>query len=149
MPDDRNSAQKMPASSGASGVAGPSSNLRQRPLGRASTLADISNLPTRRRSSVFSDSSVRSAADDILVPKVHAEGFESHEEEPSHWHSLPLLLALLPAVGGLLFEGGGVLLTDVTLLALAAVFLNWSVRVPWYEPPLKSGACSEQIDNFG
>lgn len=44
---------------------------------------------------------------------------------------MPLGLALLPAVGGLLFKDGSAIVTDITLLALAAIFLNWSVRLPW------------------
>lgn len=90
----------------------------------------------RRRSSLISDSvddvrsSFRSSTDDLLLPKVRGSGLEMHNE-PSHWHSAPLALALLPAVGGLIFRDGSAIVTDVTLLALAAVFLNWSVRVPW------------------
>jgi hypothetical protein len=41
-------------------------------------------------------------------------------------------LALLPAVGGLFFQNGSAVVTDITLLALAAIFLNWAVRLPWY-----------------
>lgn len=74
--------------------------------------------------------SLRSSTDDILLPRVKASGLETHHE-PSHWHSIPLALALLPAVGGLLFTNGSQVVTDVTLLGLAAVFLNWSVRLPW------------------
>jgi len=85
---------------------------------------------------MFSDSideaqqSIRSSTDDILLPKAYGPRLESHEE-PSNWHSAPLALALLPAVGGLLFKDGSAVVTDVTLLGLAAVFLNWSVRIPW------------------
>ena len=72
-----------------------------------------------------------SSTNDLLLPKVRSPGLEDHLQ-PSHWHSAPLALALLPAFGGLLFHNGGAVLTDVSLLGLAAVFLNWSVRVPWY-----------------
>lgn len=54
---------------------------------------------------------------------------ESHESSP--WHSAPLAFALLPAVGGMLFTNGSSIITDVMLLGLAAIFLNWSVRLPW------------------
>ena len=74
--------------------------------------------------------SLRSSTDDLLLPRVKASGLETHNE-PSHWHSIPLALALLPAVGGLLFTNGSQVVTDVTLLGLAAIFLNWSVRLPW------------------
>ncbi|MCJ1351117.1 MAG: hypothetical protein MMC33_001099 [Icmadophila ericetorum] len=114
------------------------SPLRQRPLGRAATFGDITSPRKNRRGSLLSVSesvdeaqkSLRSSTDDLLLPKVRGSGLETHHE-PSHWHSAPLALALLPAVGGLLFQNGGAIVTDVTLLVLAAVFLNWSVRVPW------------------
>lgn len=105
------------------------SPLRQRPLGRASTFADTSSPLRQRRSSTFSDS-IFSSTDDLLLPKARSVGLEA-EAEHSHWHSAPLALALLPAVGGLLFHNGGAVITDATLLGLAAVFLNWSVRLPW------------------
>jgi hypothetical protein len=31
-----------------------------------------------------------------------------------------------------LFKDGSAVITDITLLALAAIFLNWAVRLPWY-----------------
>ena len=49
----------------------------------------------------------------------------------SHWHSVPLVLALLPAVAEFFFRDGAAFITDVTLLILAATFLNWSVSLPW------------------
>ncbi len=104
------------------------SPLRQRPLGRASTFADTLSPLRQRRSSNFSDSII-SSTDDLLLPRARSPGLEAQEN--SHWHSAPLALALLPAVGGLIFHNGGAVLTDVTLLGLAAVFLNWSVRLPW------------------
>lgn len=85
---------------------------------------------------MFSDSfddaqqSIRSSTDDLLLPKADGRRLET-QEAPSHWHSAPLALALFPAVGGLLFKDGSAVVTDVTLLGLAAVFLNWSVRIPW------------------
>lgn len=56
---------------------------------------------------------------------------EGHTETTG-WHSAPLAFALLPALGGLLFQNGSAVVTDVMLLGLAGIFLNWSVRVPWY-----------------
>ncbi|KAI9870901.1 MAG: hypothetical protein M1830_003650, partial [Pleopsidium flavum] len=109
MAEDRASAGRPHVSSSGNGSMHGTSNLRQRPPGRASTLADISNPSDRRRSSMFSDSideaqqSIRSSTDNILLPKASGPRFETHEE-PSHWHSAPLALALLPAVGGLLFK---------------------------------------------
>lgn len=59
-----------------------------------------------------------------------------HEEltppdELSHWHSSPLAFAFLPALAGLFFTNGSAFVTDILLLGLAALFLNWSVRLPW------------------
>jgi hypothetical protein len=89
-----------------------------------------------RRNSTLSDSvsearnSIRSSTDDLFLPRVAKED----PAEESHWHSAPLGLALLPAIAGVFFQNGSVFVTDVTLLVLAAIFLNWSVRLPWYVP---------------
>ncbi|EXJ62871.1 hypothetical protein A1O7_03313 [Cladophialophora yegresii CBS 114405] len=111
--------------------------LRQRPLGRASTLAEGNPALNRRRSSFLSETfsetrkSLRSSTDDILLPRAKDEdGFHDHDDG-SHWQSLPLGLALLPAVGGLFFKNGSAFITDVTLLGLAAIFMNWALRSPW------------------
>jgi hypothetical protein len=74
--------------------------------------------------------SIRSSTDDLFLPRVAKED----PAEESHWHSAPLGLALLPAIAGVFFQNGSVFVTDVTLLVLAAIFLNWSVRLPWYVP---------------
>ena len=110
------------------------SPLRKRTLARATTLADITSPMERRRGSfVTSDGgerqSLRSSTDELLLPRAARLG--AHHEEPSHLHSAPLFLALLPAVGGMMFKNGSAIMTDVTLLLLAAIFLNWSVRLPW------------------
>jgi hypothetical protein len=96
----------------------------------------------RRRSSNFSDYSLKEArrsfqnsTDDLLLPKVGKGGMEAgggEGEGGNAWHSAPLAFALLPAVGGMLFTNGSSIITDVMLLGLAAIFLNWSVRIPWY-----------------
>ncbi|KAI9807347.1 MAG: hypothetical protein M1833_000090 [Piccolia ochrophora] len=116
---------------------GPAAPRRHRSLARAATLADISSSKEPRRSSFLSDyslddarQSIRSSTDDLLLPR--AGQFlpqESHEATP--WHSAPLAFALLPAIGGILFTNGSAVVTDVTLLGIAAIFLNWSVRLPW------------------
>lgn len=107
--------------------------LRQRSLHRAATFGDGFPGLRQRRSSTFSDSaqSLKSSTDSLLLPRAKSADDIVRHEEPSHWHSVPLALALLPAVGGLVFPNGGAVVTDVTLLILAAIFLNWSVRLPW------------------
>ncbi|KAK7531292.1 uncharacterized protein J3D65DRAFT_637150 [Phyllosticta citribraziliensis] len=81
----------------------------------------------RRRESLLSDlSSVRSSTDPLANRMDHLV-----QDENSHWHSAPLVFAILPAIGGLLFNNGSEVLTDVLLLGLATVLLNWCVRLPW------------------
>ncbi|RDW74313.1 uncharacterized protein DSM5745_06975 [Aspergillus mulundensis] len=111
-------------------------NLRHRGLARAATVAEGQSqppqpqVPPQRRNSTFSDSvseAIRSSTDELFFPRAAGK----HDDEESHWHSAPLGLALLPAIAGIFFQNGSAFVTDVTLLALAAVFLNWSVRLPW------------------
>lgn len=119
-------------------VSPPPSQLRQRGIYRATTFADGSMPPNPRRSSVFSEGlsetrkSLLSSTDDLLLPRYKSGSQLPGQDEPSHWHSIPLGLALLPAVGGIFFKNGSAVVTDITLLALAAIFLNWAVRLPWY-----------------
>lgn len=114
---------------------------RRPPPNRFSTNQNTSPAPNpnniRRRSSNFSEYSLNearkrlsSSTDDLLAPRPNKDG-GAVMAEPSHWHSAPLAFALLPALGGMLFQNGGAVVTDVMLLGLAAVFLNWSVRLPW------------------
>lgn len=92
---------------------------------------------TSRRGSLLSNYSLdearesfRSSTDSLLLPKPSGLKADT-QHETSHWHSAPLAFALLPAIAGMIFSNGSAVVTDITLLALAAVFLNWSVRVPW------------------
>ncbi|RDW78454.1 hypothetical protein BP5796_06306 [Coleophoma crateriformis] len=110
--------------------------LRQRPPPTrfATNGGDGPNL--RRRSSTFSDYSLNEArrsfhetADDVLLPT--PDGKDRMRHATSNWDSAPLAFALLPAIGGLLFKNGSSIITDIMLLGLAAIFLNWSVRLPW------------------
>jgi len=84
----------------------------------------------RRRSSTFSDYSLseakRNLHEDILNPG--GAGIVSNENK---WTWVPLLFALLPAVGGMLHTNGAAFMSDIMLLGLAGVFLNWSVTQPW------------------
>ncbi|RAH61514.1 hypothetical protein BO85DRAFT_106773 [Aspergillus piperis CBS 112811] len=115
-----------------------SMTLRHRGAGRSATFAEgTANLRNQRRNSTLSDTvsearnSIRSSTDDILFPRAAKRNDVNLTNEESHWHSAPLGLALLPAVAGIFFQNGSAVVTDVTLLILAAVFLNWSVRLPW------------------
>ncbi|EKV12407.1 hypothetical protein PDIG_32860 [Penicillium digitatum PHI26] len=101
---------------------------RQLNTRRASTFEE-----SQRRNSTLSDSlsearnSIRSSTDDLFLPRV-AKYHDEISAEESHWHSAPLGLALLPAIAGVFFHEGSSFVTDVTLLVLAAIFLNWD----WY-----------------
>ena len=113
----------------------PPAGLRHRPLGRASTFVEPSL--SRRRSSLFSETlsdtkrAIRSSTDDLFIPSPN-RSVESHDnDDDSHWQSSSIGFALLPAVGGLFYKGGDAILADLTLLVLAAIFMNWSLRVPW------------------
>ena len=93
---------------------------------------------SQRRNSSLSDTvsearnSIRSSTDDLFFPRAAQDTESDLGNEESHWQSAPLALALLPAIAGVFFRNGSAVVTDVTLLVLAAIFLNWSVRLPWY-----------------
>ncbi|KAK0100411.1 hypothetical protein ONS96_007689 [Cadophora gregata f. sp. sojae] len=118
-----------------------SSQFRHRPPTNRFSTSQDSPSPVqgiRRRSSTFSDYSLRearksfqSSTDDLLLPKPSATGHDVATHDSSAWDSAPLAFALLPALGGMLFTNGSSVITDVMLLGLAAIFLNWSVRLPW------------------
>ncbi|OAA55588.1 hypothetical protein SPI_08272 [Niveomyces insectorum RCEF 264] len=85
-----------------------------------------------RRSSTFSEYSQE--ARDLLNPTPLVASTEAalrHGQPTSRWDTLPLAFALLPAVGGLLVQGGSAFVTDLLLLALGGIFLHWSVTQPW------------------
>ncbi|KAL6250194.1 hypothetical protein RBB50_002495 [Rhinocladiella similis] len=125
------------SSSSQTGRGASPQGLRLRPLGRASTFAEDNSRLGRRSSSFISETlsetrrSLRSSTDDILLPRLKDGDDVVDHDENSHWQSLPLGLALLPAVGGLVFKNGSAVITDVTLLGLAAIFMNWALRSPW------------------
>ncbi|EME43303.1 hypothetical protein DOTSEDRAFT_72643 [Dothistroma septosporum NZE10] len=86
--------------------------------------------PLRRRSSLISYSSLEDL-NQIVNPKTGRTKDRDEDNELTHWHSSPLAFAILPALGGLVFQNGSAFVTDVLLLGLAAIFMNWSIRLPW------------------
>jgi hypothetical protein len=128
---------------------------RQRKLGRAATFAEGAQLdPLRRRSSILSDISESGysfkSSNDNLPRSVKDEmNVLTASDEPSLWHSAPLAFAILPAVGGLLFNNGSAVVTDILLLALGSMFLNWCVRAPWdwYHAAQKIRYAVQETDN--
>ncbi|KAJ8605051.1 hypothetical protein MRB53_041563 [Persea americana] len=88
----------------------------------------------RRRSSIISYASLGASSsfhEDLINP---TKGGREDEREITHWSSTPLAFAILPAIAGLFVADGSAFVTDALLLGLAAVFMNWSIRVPreWY-----------------
>lgn len=67
---------------------------------------------------------------DNTLPTI-AESQDSFSDDNTHWHAFSLGFVALPALAGLLFENGHVLMTDVLLLLLGCLFLYWSVKWPW------------------
>lgn len=115
------------------------SQLRQRMLNRASTFAEgvqpPSNRPLRRRSSLLSDLSdtrysTRSSTENLLRT---ADGYEKTTplEDANQWLSSPVIFAIFPAIGGLLYQNGAAVLTDLFTLGLASWFLHWCCTFPW------------------
>ena len=107
------------------------SPIRQRLQARGALLGDTVHFPNSRRSSNISDSSQRSSARNLFTPSSLPRESKSNGEV-THWHSVPLVVAVVPALAGLIFHNGGTIITDLTLLALAAYALNWALRIPWW-----------------
>jgi hypothetical protein len=110
-------------------------------LNRASTMAEGArpSSPTlsRRRSSLFSNHSdvpysLRSSADNLPRPGGHhAMAKLAASDDPSWWHSGPVLIAIVPAVAALTHPSGGTLATDIVLIVMSAWFMSKCVAVPW------------------
>lgn len=96
----------------------PAQGLRR----RSSTLSDFSLYEARR--------SFRDGTQDILNPSAAKHTEQAHDSS-SVLSSLPLAFALLPALFGVLFEGGNAFITDVMLLALVFIFLRYTITQPW------------------
>ncbi|KAH7038220.1 uncharacterized protein B0I36DRAFT_315812 [Microdochium trichocladiopsis] len=88
----------------------------------------------KRRGSGFSDSfgearrDLENSADELFNP-TRARRQENADRTALSY--TPLALALLPALAGMFFQNGAAFFTDLILLAIAAVVLNWSVTQPW------------------
>ena len=98
---------------------------RERLARRASSFrTDSSSGATRR-------ASFRSSTESLISPPRPPSRHEELHEEPSLWYSAPLLFAIVPAIGGVAFKKGAIVFTDIALLSLAAVYLNWCLVTPW------------------
>ncbi|CAN8097215.1 unnamed protein product [Discula destructiva] len=117
------------------------SPLRRRPISMTSFLSsDAGDTPARdvrRRSSTLSDFSMtdarrafRDGTQDILNPSA-AKHRASAQDHSSISSNFPLAVALLPALAGVLFEGGGAIITDMMLLGLVFIFLRYTITQPW------------------
>ncbi|KAJ4415758.1 hypothetical protein N0V85_002583 [Neurospora sp. IMI 360204] len=85
----------------------------------------------RRRSSTFSDYSLDAARRNLQHEILNPASFASDEQGPSESSTMPLAFALLPAVAGMFHHKGSDFITDIIMIVLAAVFLHWSLTVPW------------------
>lgn len=95
----------------------PSQRLQR----RSSTLSDFSISEARRN--------LRDSTDDILNPSGAKHGMA--HDHPGALAALPVAFALLPALFGVLFEGGNAITTDVMLLGLVFIFLRYTITQPW------------------
>lgn len=92
----------------------------------------------RRASSARTESSSRpsfnpqASTDSLLLPRATGKEDATEPDEPTLWYSAPLLFAVVPALGGVIFKSGSVFITDLALLVLAALYLNWCLVSPWY-----------------
>ncbi|KAK4621496.1 hypothetical protein CLAFUW4_07428 [Fulvia fulva] len=123
------------ATTGSTSALPQSAAARQRLSQRTSSHQGTSPSPRpdpllRRRSSLISYSSFEDLSE-IVSPKTGSRKDHDEDNELTHWHSSPLAFAILPALGGLVFKNGSAFVTDVLLLGLAAIFMNWSIRLPW------------------
>lgn len=109
-----------------------SSTGHERPSTAPAGLRRQPSIPLRRKSSIASNlsRSMHESTESLLLPRAGGHARDRGEESP-HWHSVPLAIAILPALGGLLFENGSAFITDIFLLGLGGLFLNWFVRMPW------------------
>ena len=96
----------------------------------------------RRRSSVYE--TIQDVQSEILAPAA---------KENVNWNNIPLAMAILPAVSGLFFTNGTHFVADVILLFLAATFLHWLIKFPWYvitqEGKHDSGSASVNANAYG
>lgn len=95
----------------------PSQRLQR----RSSTLSDFSLSEARRN--------LRDSTDDILNPS--GAQHELSSGNSGILAALPVAFALLPALFGVLFEGGNAIMTDVMLLGLVFIFLRYTITQPW------------------
>ena len=102
---------------------------RRRLPSNTSATAENPFAEARRRSSNFSDLSLNDAQQSVGNNDDGLWNPGAQRVQPGT--VIPLALALMPALGGILFTNGSAFLTDVILLGLAAVFLHWSVTQPW------------------
>ncbi|KAI9762621.1 MAG: hypothetical protein M4579_000239 [Chaenotheca gracillima] len=153
MADDRASPPPARPSAASNGhVSSPDAGIpsSRHLLTRAATIADMGLRDRRRKSSAAGDSpgatldSVRNSsrderrpsslwpsAEELLQPKPDESSLGGISHERSNWHRVPLLIGVIPACAGIAFENGNMVMTDIILLALAALFLHWSVKLPW------------------
>ena len=89
-------------------------------------LSDASMEGAWRRTSSFSDRSLGDARESLGLQQ------PATPPETSLTAPLSLAFAMLPAFAGVFFNNGSAIVTDISLLGVASVFLHASVTQPWY-----------------
>jgi len=108
--------------------------LRQRMLYRASTTFAEGVRPSSprvaRRSSLHSLRST-SSTENLRTGQSYEMDRLTESDEPTWWHSSPILIAVVPAIAALYHPQGGSFATDIVLLLLGAWFMHKCYTVPW------------------
>ncbi|KAJ8106180.1 hypothetical protein OPT61_g9710 [Boeremia exigua] len=113
------------------------SQLRQRMLNRAATFAEGAQSsptrPLRRRSSLLSELSDTRHSTRSSTENRNTDAYvrATASEDGNNWLSSPVIFAIFPAFGGLLYQNGAAVLTDLFTLGLASWFLHWCCTFPW------------------
>ncbi|ROV98909.1 hypothetical protein VSDG_03782 [Cytospora chrysosperma] len=115
------------------------SQFRRKPSLASFSSSDYADSPSQRlhrRSSTLSEFSLsearrnlRDSTDEILNPS--GAKHEMSSGSSGALAALPVAFALLPALFGVLFEGGNAIMTDVMLLGLVFIFLRYTITQPW------------------
>ncbi|KAK4242444.1 hypothetical protein C8A03DRAFT_11380 [Achaetomium macrosporum] len=85
----------------------------------------------RRRSSTFSAYSLDEVTRDWQEITDPAKAADVRFRRPTWKSWVPIILASVPPIGGLIFKNGASFFSDVVMLILAAILLKWSVTAPW------------------
>ncbi|KAH7625137.1 hypothetical protein B0T09DRAFT_393916 [Sordaria sp. MPI-SDFR-AT-0083] len=101
-----------------------------RPVRRAVTV-DVGSEQAQLRRRTMNPQSTPETPRNLQHQILNPASFASDEQGASESSTMPLAFALLPAVAGMFHHKGSDFITDIIMIVLAAVFLHWSLTVPW------------------